>query len=99
MNDLAGGTFTISNLGMYGLDQFTAVINPPQAGTLAIGAVRELPANWEGQIQLRSLMTATLSTDHRVVDGITAAKFMQTFKELLEDPFILFLPDIQAEGK
>ena len=97
--DLTGGTFTLSNLGMYGLDRFTAVINPPEAGILAIGAVREVPSNWEGQIILRPLMTTTLSVDHRVVDGVTAARFMQTFKELLEDPLLLVLPDFQEEGK
>jgi pyruvate dehydrogenase E2 component (dihydrolipoamide acetyltransferase) len=97
-NDLGGGTFTITNLGMYGLDAFTAVINPPQAGMLAIGAAREAPANWEGQIQLRAQVTATLSVDHRAVDGITAARFMKAFKELLEDPFILFLPETQEEA-
>jgi pyruvate dehydrogenase E2 component (dihydrolipoamide acetyltransferase) len=90
-SDLSGGTFTVSNLGMFGLDSFTAVINPPEAGILALGAVREQPAVFEGQIVARALMTATLSVDHRVVDGVTAARFMDTFKQLLENPVRLVL--------
>ena len=88
-NDLGGGTFTLSNLGMYGLDSFTAVINPPQAGILALGAVKEYPAVVNGALSARPLMTATLSVDHRVVDGITAARFVEAFKETLENPIRL----------
>jgi pyruvate dehydrogenase E2 component (dihydrolipoamide acetyltransferase) len=90
-NQLGGGTFTLSNLGMFGVDSFTAVLNPPEAGILALGAVREQAAVVNEQIVPRPLMTATLSVDHRVVDGITAARFMQTFKEILENPIRLTL--------
>lgn len=89
--DLSGGTFTLSNLGMFGLDSFTAVINPPEAGILALGAVREQPAVWKGRIVPRPLMVATLSVDHRLVDGVVAARFVATFKELLENPLRLAL--------
>jgi pyruvate dehydrogenase E2 component (dihydrolipoamide acetyltransferase) len=88
-NDLSGGTFTLSNLGMYGLDSFTAVINPPQAGILALGAVKEQSAVVDGALSVRPLMTATLSVDHRIVDGITAARFVDSFKETLENPLRL----------
>ena len=90
-NELAGGTFTLSNLGMFGLDSFTAVINPPEAGILALGAVKVQPAVVDGVVVPRPLMVATLSVDHRVVDGITAARFVAAFKDLLENPFRLTL--------
>ena len=90
-SDLSGGTFTLSNLGMFGVDSFTAVINPPEAGILALGAVKERPAVIDGALAVRSLMTATLSVDHRVVDGITAARFVETFKAMLENPIRLTL--------
>lgn len=89
--DLNGGTFTISNLGMFGLDSFTAVINPPEAGILALGAVKQVPAVWNGHIVPRWLMTAVLSVDHRVVDGIVAARFLDEFRQLLEHPVVLTL--------
>jgi pyruvate dehydrogenase E2 component (dihydrolipoamide acetyltransferase) len=76
---------------MYGLDSFTAVINPPEAGILALGAVRQLPAVWEGQVVPRWLMTANLSVDHRAVDGISAARFMEELRGLLENPVSLAL--------
>lgn len=90
-SELSGGTFTVSNLGMFGLDSFTAVINPPEAGILALGAVRGLPAVRNGRLVPRPLMTATLSVDHRLVDGVVAARFVATFKELLESPLRLVL--------
>jgi pyruvate dehydrogenase E2 component (dihydrolipoamide acetyltransferase) len=83
--DLDGGTFTISNLGMFGLDQFTAVLNPPQAAILAVGASQERPVVWEGQIVPRPTMTMTLTCDHRAVDGAPAAEFLETVKAMLED--------------
>ena len=85
-SDLTGGTFTLSNLGMFGLDSFTAVINPPQTGILALGAVQEKPVVTGGKLSAQPQMTATLSVDHRVIDGITAARFIATFKEILENP-------------
>jgi pyruvate dehydrogenase E2 component (dihydrolipoyllysine-residue acetyltransferase) len=83
--DLDGGTFTISNLGMFGLDQFTAVLNPPQAAILAVGASAERPVVREGEIVARPMMTMTLSCDHRAVDGAPAAAFLETVKAMLED--------------
>ena len=73
--DLTQGTFTISNLGMFGIDSFIAVINPPEAGILAIGAIQPQPAVVDDRIVVRSLMTVTLSADHRLTDGITGARF------------------------
>lgn len=90
-SELSGGTFTLSNLGMYGLDSFTAVINPPQAGILALGAVQQQPAVHEGAVVPRPLMKATLSVDHRLVDGIVAARFLAAWKEMLESPSRLTL--------
>jgi pyruvate dehydrogenase E2 component (dihydrolipoamide acetyltransferase) len=89
--EMSGGTFTLSNLGMYGLDSFTAVINPPQAGILALGAVQERPAVLGGAVVPRPLMQATLSVDHRLVDGIVAARFLAAWKEMLENPTRLTL--------
>ena len=90
-SQLSGATFTVSNLGMHGLDSFTAVINPPEAGILALGSAKEGPAAWQGSIALRWLMTATLAVDHRIIDGVTAAKFLEAFKQLLENPLSLTL--------
>ncbi len=84
--EMSGGTFTLSNLGMYGLDSFTAVINPPQAGILALGAVCERPWVVDDAIVPRPIMKATLSVDHRLVDGIVAARFLATWREMLEKP-------------
>ena len=97
--DLSAGTFTLSNLGMHGLDSFTAVINPPQAGILALGAIKEGPAVVEGALVVRPLMTATLSVDHRIIDGVTAAEFAAAFRELLENPFGLTLAGPQEQPR
>jgi pyruvate dehydrogenase E2 component (dihydrolipoamide acetyltransferase) len=83
--DIEGGTFTISNLGMFGLDQFTAVLNPPQAAILAVGASLERAVVRDGEIVARSTMTMTLTCDHRAVDGAPAAEFLETVKAMLED--------------
>jgi pyruvate dehydrogenase E2 component (dihydrolipoamide acetyltransferase) len=88
-SQLSGATFTVSNLGMFGLDSFNAVINPPEAGILALGSAKEQPSAWQGGLSLRWQMTATLAVDHRVVDGITLAKFLDKFKQLLENPLSL----------
>jgi len=90
-SELSGGTFSLTNLGMYGLDSFTAVINPPQAGILALGAVREVPLIQDGAVVPGQQMTAVLSADHRLVDGIVAARFMAAWKEMLEHPYRLAL--------
>jgi pyruvate dehydrogenase E2 component (dihydrolipoamide acetyltransferase) len=84
--DLAGGTFTISNLGMYGVEQFIAVLNPPQAAILAVGAVEDRPVARDGAVTVRPMLTLTLTCDHRTIDGATAAEFLRTVKEFLEEP-------------
>jgi pyruvate dehydrogenase E2 component (dihydrolipoamide acetyltransferase) len=84
--DLDGGTFTISNLGMFGIDQFVAVLNPPQASILAVGRTRDQVVPQDGELLVLPLMTATLTCDHRAVDGATGAEFLGTIKAFLEDP-------------
>ncbi len=91
-DEMVGGTFTISNLGMFEVDDFIAIINPPQAAILAVGAVQKTPVvNAEGQIVVGQRMKATLSADHRVTDGAEAARFMQAVKKALEEPMRLLL--------
>jgi pyruvate dehydrogenase E2 component (dihydrolipoamide acetyltransferase) len=85
-DDLEGGTFTISNLGMYGVEQFVAVLNPPQAAILALGATEDRVVARDGEIVVRPTMTMTLTVDHRAVDGAEAAQFLTTVKTFLEDP-------------
>ncbi|MBL7916130.1 MAG: pyruvate dehydrogenase complex dihydrolipoamide acetyltransferase [Bacteroidia bacterium] len=87
--DWEGNTFTISNLGMFGIDEFTAIINPPDACILAVGGIKETPVIKNGQIVPSHIMKVTLSCDHRVVDGATGAKFLQTLKGFLENPVVL----------
>jgi pyruvate dehydrogenase E2 component (dihydrolipoamide acetyltransferase) len=87
--DMGGGTFTLSNLGMFDVDSFTAVINPPEVGILALGKIKEQATVIEGKILPHPLMVATLSVDHRVIDGIIAARFLSGFKNILENPFRL----------
>jgi pyruvate dehydrogenase E2 component (dihydrolipoamide acetyltransferase) len=84
--NLEGGTFTISNLGMFGVEQFIAVLNPPQAAILAVGATVERPVAVDGQVVVRPMMTVTLTVDHRAVDGAPAADFLRSVKSFLEDP-------------
>jgi pyruvate dehydrogenase E2 component (dihydrolipoamide acetyltransferase) len=84
--DLDGGTFTISNLGMFGVQQFIAVLNPPQAAILAIGAVEERPVVRGGEVVARPTMTVTLTCDHRTVDGADGARFLEDVKAMLEEP-------------
>ncbi|MBC7903428.1 MAG: 2-oxo acid dehydrogenase subunit E2, partial [Gemmatimonadaceae bacterium] len=81
-----GNTFTISNLGMFGIDEFTAIINPPDACILAVGAIQQVPVVKNGEIKIGNVMKLTLSCDHRVVDGAKGAAFMQTLQGLLEEP-------------
>ena len=85
-DDLDGGTFTISNLGMFGIEQFVAVLNPPQAAILAVGATEERPVVRGGEVVARPMLTATLTVDHRAVDGGPAAAFLGTVKAYLEEP-------------
>jgi pyruvate dehydrogenase E2 component (dihydrolipoamide acetyltransferase) len=84
--DLEGGTFTISNLGMFGVEQFVAVINPPQAAILAVGATVDTPVAHDGEVVVRPILTLTLTVDHRAVDGAEGADFLRTVKHFLEDP-------------
>jgi pyruvate dehydrogenase E2 component (dihydrolipoamide acetyltransferase) len=84
--DLEDGTFTISNLGMFGIEQFVAVLNPPQAAILAVGATVETPVARAGEVVIRPMLTLTLTCDHRAIDGADGAGFLRTVKELLEEP-------------
>jgi pyruvate dehydrogenase E2 component (dihydrolipoamide acetyltransferase) len=90
-NEYEGGTFAISNLGMFGISQFTAVINPPHAGILAVGAGVEKPVIVDGKVEVATVMTVTMSCDHRVIDGATGARFLQVFKQFVEDPAAMLL--------
>jgi len=85
-SDWEGSTFTISNLGMFGIEEFTAIINPPDSCILAIGAINQVPVVKDGQIKIGNIMKVTLTCDHRVVDGATGAAFLQTLQGLLEEP-------------
>jgi pyruvate dehydrogenase E2 component (dihydrolipoyllysine-residue acetyltransferase) len=87
--EFMGATFSISNLGMFGIDEFTAVINPPEGAILAVGAMSPKPVVRNNEIVVRQMMRVTLSCDHRVIDGATGAKFLQTFKKILENPLFL----------
>ena len=89
--EMQGNTFTISNLGMFDIEEFTAIINPPDACILAIGAIIQKPIVKDGAIVVGNMMRVTLSCDHRVVDGATGAKFLQTLKGVLEDPIRLLV--------
>ncbi|MDX5423423.1 MAG: pyruvate dehydrogenase complex dihydrolipoamide acetyltransferase [Hymenobacteraceae bacterium] len=85
-SDWEGNTFTISNLGMFGIEEFTAIINPPDACIMAVGAIKQTPVIRNGEIKIGNVMKVTLSCDHRVVDGAVGSAFLQTFKNLLENP-------------
>jgi pyruvate dehydrogenase E2 component (dihydrolipoamide acetyltransferase) len=84
-----GASFSVSNLGMFGIDEFTAIINPPEAAILAVGAMSPKPVVRNNELVIRQMMRVTMSWDHRVVDGATGAKFLQTFKKILENPLFL----------
>jgi pyruvate dehydrogenase E2 component (dihydrolipoamide acetyltransferase) len=86
-----GSTFTISNLGMFGIEEFTAIINPPDACILAVGGIKQTAVVKDGQLAIGNIMKVTLSCDHRVVDGATGAAFLQTLKSLLEDPMRMLI--------
>src|SRR5438874_8575536 len=88
--DLEDGTFTISNLGMFGIEQFVAVINPPQAAILAVGATVDTPVARNGAVEIRPVMAMTLTVDHRAVDGAEGADFLRTVKQFVEDPALAF---------
>jgi pyruvate dehydrogenase E2 component (dihydrolipoamide acetyltransferase) len=86
-----GGTFSISNLGMFGVKEFAAVINPPQGAILAVGAGAQRAVVKDGALAIATVMSCTLSVDHRVVDGAIGAEFLVTFKKLIEDPLTMLL--------
>lgn len=86
-----GSTFSVSNLGMLDIVEFTAIINPPEAGVLAVGAVEEKPVVVDGTIAVRQRMRVTMSCDHRVIDGATGARFLQALRRLIENPLLLVL--------
>ena len=89
--EFQGGGFSISNMGMYGVQSFSAIINPPQAGILAVAAGEQRPVVRKGELAIATVMTCTLSVDHRVIDGALAAEFMQALKGVIEDPLSLML--------
>ena len=89
--EYTGATFSISNLGMFGIEEFTAIINPPEGAILAVGAMQPKPVVRDGEIVARQTMRVTMSCDHRVIDGATGAKFLQTFKQIMENPLYLFV--------
>lgn len=90
-HEYKGGSFTVSNLGMFGVSSFEAIINPPQAAILAVGGIHDVPVVKDGQLVAGKVMKVTLSADHRVIDGAAAAKFLCTVKEYLENPISLLL--------
>jgi pyruvate dehydrogenase E2 component (dihydrolipoamide acetyltransferase) len=86
-DDLSGGHFTISNLGMYGIDRFRAIVNPPQGSILAVGRVKKTPVCiTENTVVIRPMMNLTLSVDHRCMDGVQGARFLSIIRELIEEP-------------
>ena len=87
--EYTGATFSVSNLGMFDIDQFTAVINPPEAGIIAVGTIAEKPVARDGEVVVRKRMRLTMSCDHRVIDGATGAAFLQTVNQMLENPLVM----------
>ena len=86
-----GGTISISNLGMYGINEFAAIINPPQSSILAVGSIQKLPRIEDKEIKIANILKSTLSADHRVLDGAVAAKLLKDFHDIIENPFDLWL--------
>jgi pyruvate dehydrogenase E2 component (dihydrolipoamide acetyltransferase) len=89
--EYTGATFSISNLGMFGIDEFTAVINPPEGAILAVGAMMPRPVARDNEVVIRQTMRVTMSCDHRAIDGAIGAEFLRTFKQIMENPLYLFL--------
>ncbi len=88
---LEGGTFTVSNLGMFGVPEFSAILNPPQAGILAVGAAVQQPIAQDGEVLIASVMRVTLSADHRAIDGAVAARLVKKFQEFIEQPLSILV--------
>jgi pyruvate dehydrogenase E2 component (dihydrolipoamide acetyltransferase) len=84
-----GSTFSVSNLGMYGIDQFTAIINPPETGILAVGRAEDKPVIVDGAVVVRKRLRLTMSCDHRAVDGAVGARFLQTLGRMIENPMVM----------
>jgi pyruvate dehydrogenase E2 component (dihydrolipoamide acetyltransferase) len=93
-DELSGGTFTITNLGPFGVDGFTPVINPPEIAILAVGRIEEKPVAVQGKVELRQRMTLSLKFDHRLVDGAPAARFLQRIRDLIEKPYLMMIGDL-----
>ena len=91
LEEMSDSTFTISNLGMFGVEHFTAIINPPNSAILAVGAALQKPVVRDGQLTVGHEMSATLSLDHRIIDGATAARYMETLKQFIENPATLLV--------
>jgi len=89
--EYTGATFSISNLGMFGIKEFTAIINPPEAAILAVGGATPTAVVRDGEVVVRQMMHVTMSCDHRVIDGATGAKFLQTFKQMMENPILMLM--------
>ena len=89
--EYTGATFSISNLGMFGIDEFTAVINPPEGAILAVGAMTPRAVARDNEVVIRQTMRVTMSCDHRAIDGAIGAEFLRTFKQIMENPLYLFL--------
>ena len=87
--EFTGSTFSVSNLGMLQITEFTAIINPPEVGILAIGAIEDKPVVVNGAVEVRKRMRVTMSCDHRAIDGATGARFLQTLRKLVENPLLL----------
>jgi pyruvate dehydrogenase E2 component (dihydrolipoamide acetyltransferase) len=87
--EMSGSTFTISNLGMFGIESFNAIINPPEAAILAVGKIIDTYMKIEGEFEMRPVMNMTICADHRIVDGVAAAKFLYELKETIENPYLL----------
>jgi pyruvate dehydrogenase E2 component (dihydrolipoamide acetyltransferase) len=90
-DELEGGSFSVSNLGMYGVDEFSAILNPPQSGILAVSAAKQQPVVDDGQLAVGTVMSVTLSADHRVIDGAVAAEWMAAFVRRIENPVSVLL--------
>jgi pyruvate dehydrogenase E2 component (dihydrolipoamide acetyltransferase) len=88
-NEIEGGSFSVTNLGMYGTDEFSAILNPPQSAILAVGAAKQKPVVIDGEIKIRSIINFTVSVDHRAIDGAVAAQWLAAFVKRFENPFWL----------
>ena len=89
--EMEGSTFTVSNLGMFGIKEFTSIINQPNSAILSVGAIVQKPVVKNGQVIVGNTMTITLACDHRTVDGVTGAAFLQTLRKYLENPLAMFV--------